>query len=369
MTDAMSTLTHRIDVGSPHQSTPEDSHAFPAGKRQKGCRSSSQDDSILETMMASLCRYFPKYKPYIEKVTPALVKCGNMVDTIYPYVEIVVNKCKVIWYRLQPYNPQQFSPLLFGLLICFFGGYYATLIAAFECVRLVIWQRMYVAFSVLVKNYKEASEASREDDLMDEDNNGISDVNELAKKELLSRKINLFLRTINPDEVTEAASTIWAGMLSVVATLRVHLAQSITLGCSVGEVMDNHLRRHVEPLIACILPTKMKAWGPVGTGYVFRIIGCTVAWFLRRILIGFHAAVRGADMFVSNAIIIGHKHKYIPDKIAPKGPHATAMASLVAFMGFYWQVSNNFGLPFPLNLVFFPVTLAEWLLSTIVSIM
>ena len=337
-------------------------------KSNKKAASSSSQGSVVAAAMDSLSERFPKYKPHIDKATPILVKAGDLLDNAYPYMRRAYFTGEQYWEKLQPYNPAQFSPLILGLIICFFGGSYLTLIAAIECVRLVVWQRMFAAFKVLVENYNAAYEASKRDDLIDDDNNGVADVLEISKKELLTRKIYLFFRTVKPDQVTEALSTIWMGLLSVVATLRVNFAQAVTLGCSLGEICDCHCRKYLEPAMGAFLPDDLAKWAPVASGYIFRFLGCMLAWMIKRFITGFHAAMRGADMFVTNAIILAKKSGYVNESFDTNGPQASALISLVAFVGFYWQVSNNFGLPFPLNILMFPASVVEWVLSTWVAL-
>lgn len=334
----------------------------------KNASPSSSQSSVVAAAMDTLGQRFPKYKGHIDKATPVLVKVGDLLDEAYPHMRRAYFALEEYYEKLLPYNPAQFSPLILGLIICFFGGSYLTLIAAIECVRLVVWQRMFAAFKVLVENYNEAYEASKRDDLVDDDNNGVYDVLEISKKELLSRKIYLFFRTVKPDQVTEALSTIWMGLLSVVATLRVHFAQAITLGCSLGEICDNHCRQYLEPAVGALLPDDLAKWAPVASGYIFRFLGCSLAWIVKRFITGFHAALRGADMFVTNSIILCKKNGYLPETFDNEGPQASAMISLVAFVGFYWQVSNNFGLPFPLSILLLPASIAEWVLSTWVAL-
>eukprot|EP00388_Colpodella_angusta_P040050 GDKK01049085.1.p1 GENE.GDKK01049085.1~~GDKK01049085.1.p1 ORF type:complete len:127 (+),score=16.44 GDKK01049085.1:1-381(+) len=110
----------------------------------------------------------------------------------------------------------------------------------------------------------------------------------------------------------------------------------------------------------------LKAWAPIAADYSFRLIGVIVAWWLSRLITAFHAAVRGADMFVTQAVAIMHKKGYLSPEITVESPQISAFVGLIAFLGFYWQLSNGFGIPFPLNVLLLPFTIAEWVLSTFV---
>eukprot|EP01084_Bolivina_argentea_P190755 327707_1 len=55
---------------------------------------------------------------------------------------------------------------------------------------------------------------------------------------------------------------IWGGFLSVVATLRVHFAQAVTLGCSIGDMFQKHFQKSIEPMVTELLPAELKKWAP-----------------------------------------------------------------------------------------------------------
>ena len=44
-----------------------------------------------------------------------------------------------LWDKIQPYQPKLLFPAFFGLIICFFGGDFLTLIAAIEAYKMCGW--------------------------------------------------------------------------------------------------------------------------------------------------------------------------------------------------------------------------------------
>lgn len=329
----------------------------------------SHQGSIIAALFENAARKLPKYKTQIDAAAPYAVKAGELVDMAYPHVRIIFTKVHQFYVQSHSYVPEEAIPLIFGFIICFFGGSYVMLIAAVECVRLVIWERMYEAFHVLVQNYYAAYHASIKDNEADEDNDGIPDVKQIHADELLTRKVYLFFRTVDPKQVSEATTSLWACILSVVATLRIQFAQAITLGCAVGEILHTHLKPKIDPFLETAIPADLKAWAPIVADYLFRLIGIIVAWWLSRLIAAFHAAVRGADMFVMQSVTIMKKKGYLSPDIHADSPQVSLFVGLIAFMGFYWQLSNGFGVPFPLNILLFPFTVAEWLLSTFVFLL
>jgi hypothetical protein len=113
---------------------------------------------------------------------------------------------------------------VFGLFLAFFGSTYLVTLAAIEAYRLCGWEQSYkylviiwedyqvfVIFSVsnsflfernnclfVVENRlvcaKTVRQASLKDDQVDDNKDGIADVKQISKKELVSRKSMLFLK-------------------------------------------------------------------------------------------------------------------------------------------------------------------------------
>ena len=53
---------------------------------------------------------------------------------------------------------------------------------------------------------------------------------------------------------------LFIGFLAVVATLKLQFAQAITLGVSIGKILEPTAKRLFVPLIEVCLPTEYKKW-------------------------------------------------------------------------------------------------------------
>ena len=317
---------------------------------------SNKSPSLIRGLIVQAENRLPQFKPQIELIAPYVEKAADAIDAVFPYAVAAYGTATHYWELAQPYKPQRFLPLILGVVMCFFGGSYLMLIAAVEAVRLSVWQKLWVSVQLLWKNYKIAEAASRKDDEADADGNGVADVKEISDQQLLTRKLFLFARTVNPEEVQSAISMLWAGFISVVATLRVRFAQAITLGSSLGEMAQSHFGDKTLPMVEKAIPTELQKWTKVVHGAIYSVFGVIFAWFFHRIIAGFHCAVRGANLFVTNAIILAKEHGFLEKDFSENSPRASAVAGLVAAMGFYWQLSNGFSVPFPLNVLLFPVS-------------
>ena len=318
---------------------------------------------MIATLLDEAAVRVPKYATQIKAAKPYAIMVENGINQAWPYCVKAYEGGQKLWVKLQPYDPEQFFPLLFGLVLCFFGGSYLTLIATVEAIRLTVWDRMVKAVKTIYEQYKTAKEASEKDDQVDADGDGIADVKQISKKELATRKAYLVLKVVHPEQLSEALGLLWGAWLSVVATLRVQFAQSVTLGCSIGGMLHTNFDKNLQPVIHQALPPDLKKWAPTISSYLFKSLGVTFAWFMQRIISGFHSAIRGGNLFATNAIRLAKKHGYLDASFEEDSPRTSVVATVIAIIGFYWQFSNGFALPFPLNLLMLPVTILEWVIE------
>lgn len=94
--------------------------------------------------------------------------------------------------------------------------------------------------------------------------------------------------------------------------------------------------------------------------YGFRYVGVSASWVLLRAVTSVFAAMRGSSLFVTGMCAYLARHKYVRSDIFKQGNAILVGAwACLALFGIYWQVSMRFSLPFPLNLVLLPLSIAE----------
>lgn len=102
------------------------------------------------------------------------------------------------------------------------------------------------------------------------------------------------------------------------------------------------------------------------------------AWWLQMIISAFYSGIRGGKMFAEGLIDLLQERNlmgYVPFLgVTPEQPfdpdesHVDeAVAYTLAAAGFIFQFTNGFALPFPLNLIFLPLTIIEWFLRIQIS--
>ena len=119
------------------------------------------------------------------------------------YVSLTVQVCMAssgwfafifrwIWriYNALPFNVTQ---ILFGGALCYFGGTFTISIAAAEAFRTMGYEDAKRNVQELMIELKPVFEANDADDLVDDDGDGISDVDQISPPELLKRKIMLLV--------------------------------------------------------------------------------------------------------------------------------------------------------------------------------
>lgn len=94
--------------------------------------------------------------------------------------------------------------------------------------------------------------------------------------------------------------------------------------------------------------------------YGFRYLGMSASWILMRAVTSVFAAMRGSALFVTGVCGYLTKYGYVGPNIFKEGnPLLVGAWGLLAVIGIYSQVSSGFRLPFPLNIILLPVTIAE----------
>ncbi|KNC50831.1 inframe stop codon [Thecamonas trahens ATCC 50062] len=310
----------------------------------------------------------PFLLPYIAKVAPALAVLGTIIDVVGPHVENVAAAAVAFWAAIQPYHPEEFAVAGLGFIVCFFGSSFMVSIAAVEAFRLCGWETTRDCILSLYEDYKIVREAYRKDSLLDENNDGIADVDQITKKELASRKVRVILRACNPVKIQHAIAGINAGVIAVVATLKIHFAEAITLGTSIASTLVRASNKTLKPSLQRIVEPEYHKWIDPVIQYACQTIGISIAYTLHRIIATFHAAVKGGFLFTKGVLHYAERRGFAAaSKVEEGSPAFTGMALAVAALGFYFQASSWFGgLPFPINILLLPFTIVEYILTWIV---
>ena len=196
---------------------------------------------------------------------------------------------------------------------------------------------------------------------IDKDRDGIADVDELCAKDLAARRLMVLTKSVDPNKVITAIEGLTIASVAILATLKVRFAKAITLGTTIGKVLEQIFSPFTSQLLDYALPDKdYDKWIPVINKYVFRYIGVSMSWVLMRMVTAVFAALKGSELFLTGLVAYLVRFGYIDKDYLSKGHFVFVVSwAALALFGTYIQISSRFSLPFPLNLLFLPLTVLE----------
>ena len=331
-------------------------------------RKKSQAERLVEGTIDGAANLVPEdYKPYVKMLKPVVEPVFDLIHLAIPYIVMFGSFVKDLWEKAQPYHPEELGGAFLGLLMVFFGGTYVTTIAAVEAFRQCGWERTVTHAKILLANYEKAAEASRKDDDKDEDGDGIPDVQQISSTELYRRKALLVAKAVNPDDVSKAFAGVWSGIFGVLCTLRIQFAHAVTLGAAIGDVLYKGTNRYLNPTLRELIPKEYHKWVPSIVKYSCRIVAVSIAWVVQRVISAFHSAIRGSEMALRGICAYLKRHDHIKEVPVPGSSLWFTLNVGLAVIGFLWQLRMGFSLPFPINLLFLPLSIFEWILVNVVG--
>ena len=210
-------------------SASNDSNITHPSKKKVEVNTGEQVEKYVIGLADKIPQKFIQYKPYVLKSAPIFKEIVNGFIKLIPYFVLAYQKFEELRIKLQPYKIHLLLPSFGGLIMCFFGGTFVTLIAAVEAFRMSSYQSTLECVKSLWEDFKQLEEVNKEDDAKDDDGDGIPDVLQISNETLMKRKLLLFLRTVDPKRVSKAITGINTGFLAVAATLKLEFAKVFTL--------------------------------------------------------------------------------------------------------------------------------------------
>lgn len=280
-------------------------------------------------------------------------------------------------YKLYEKLPKNAMTMIFGAALCFFGGTFVASIAAIEAARTMGLQKLYGDMVIVLEQAKLIGEANEEDDLKDEDGDGVADVDQIPPHELLQRKTVVAMQAVEQPALLQASvGNLWAAYIGVLATLKLQFARTTALAVGIVEMVKFPIMRVTAPPLALALGDELKHWTETlidSTMYLFAII---FAWYLQMIIAAVSSGLRGGRIFADGLVAFAVERDWmdkLPDWVAakPYDPDKSFLDEVVmysvAVAGIAFQIFLGFQLPFPINLVLWPLQVVEWVLRIQIS--
>lgn len=300
-----------------------------------------------------------------DQAPPVVAEYIRAAAPYFGWTVVVIEGCLwVYWKGLQigwhAYHalPMELATAVTGATVCFFGGAFPTLIAASEAFTQSGWEQTKQAVADLVGEAATVIEASRADDVADDDASGTPDVDEITSRALLTRKTLLVLKTVDPDKIDAALKGLAASWAAVAAVLKVEFARTIALANAISGRLQAPLGAVMVPVLTHVLPPDYHKWIRITVDYIARGVGTTLAWKLQAVISAFHSSIRGGLMCTGALVDFAGARGWVAFK------HDETMIDELlgwplAAAGFWSQLRGGFSLKFPLNYVLLPFTAAE----------
>lgn len=284
-------------------------------------------------------------QPYVDKAAPILAYVFVAILWLVPYIVKAIEFVADLISKV----PENILYGALGFLVCFFGGVFPATIAAVEAWELYGGRQAVDDVKVIYQELGKAKKASDEDDkTLSKDESG---------KQLLEHKLHIVLTEVDPGKIYSAAGDLAAGWVGVIATLKVKFARVISLGAVVGKLLYEKGLIHIEPLVKKVVPEEYHKWVSVVLQMICKAWAIHICWFVQRFVEAIHSATRGGHMF--GAFV----NQLLKDKgiKLPFSDHVVDIGvtwGLAAF-GLLFQFSRMFSLPFPLNILLWPIQIIE----------
>ena len=325
----------------------------------KKAKSMSEEEKRVARMIGEASKCGPPFLiPYMQKAAPVIAWIFVICEALLPYVVKFARLCYSVYCLL----PITLMEAVTGLVTCFFGGMFPTLIAASEAFTQAGWDTTRRALEDLYDEALAIAEESKKDDAVDDDGDGIADVDQISDRELYTRKLQLVLKKSNPAKIDTALGGLYTSWIAVAAVLKLQFARTIALAVSISNKLRPIASKALVPAFTHLLSKDYHQWIPIIINYLCKAVGVSIAWYIQMVLSAFHSAIRGGLMFWRAMI------KFASEKGLTKINHEDTMLDeylgwATAAAGFYFQFTQNFQLPFPMNLVLWPFTAAEWFIE------
>ena len=294
---------------------------------------------------------------------PLRYGAGLFVDYVLPIYVRAFNLGLEAYERL----PTDVFTALAGLALAFAGGAYCASVAAFEAVRMSGWDTTKAALLDVWVEVKAVYEANAEDDAKQKETDGT-----LTGQELMSHKLSVWALAIkDPEKLSTAVGGLCTAWLAAQSVLRLEFAKTVTLGVAIAEMAEPILLRVTLPFATHVVPKPYHHWLPLLVKSSAKAIGVGLAWRLQVVVSAVHLAMRGGLLFSRSMMAYARGRGGAAKKAKKASDDGAAIASAtaavvevggyaVAAAGFWFQLDNSFGVPFPLNVFLFPLTLVEW---------
>ena len=314
----------------------------------------------------------PQCGACLNAAKPVLILPTRLIMCCVPYYQWAYHYAYLVFLAL----PTNVIQALFGIALCFFGGTYVASIAAIEAFRQMGFAKVMQDIAIVRAEYEAIAAANAAADAAGDAHDGIDPT---------QRKLMLSMNAISePQRLQSAIGSLWASYIAVLATLKLEFARTTAFALGIVEIIKFPAVRLLSPLLLTAMlaaPPSVrlkeggaKAWSISIVESTLTVLAVIFAWYLQMIISAFYSGLRGGRMFSDAFINILHENdlmRFLPCIAQPFNPDESVVDEVIGYslaaFGFGFQILSGFKLPFPLNIIFFPLTIIEWFLRMQIS--
>merc|ERR1719215_381453 len=161
-------------------------------------------------------------------------------------------------------------------------------------------QSLYEDLAYVSGQVKTISDAQARDALVDEDRDGIADVDQITAEELTRRKLKVALVAVNdPSKLQAAIGSLWSACLAVLATLKLQFAQTAAYALAIAEMVKFPILRVTAPYLSWGLGVELTHWVDPIIDSALKVICILLMWYLEKLRAAFYSGIRGGKMFAA----------------------------------------------------------------------
>jgi len=147
----------------------------------------------------------------------------------------------------------------------------------------------------------------------------------------------------------------------------------------IAEILEFPALRLLAPILTAAFGKDLAHWVKTSVSLGVKFFAMVFAWYMQMVISAWYSALRGGAMFADglfNLMIEEGWISMLPDVLVgqkdengwakPFNPDESYLDEAVGYpimaLGLYTQLSHGFTLPFPMDLIFLPLSIVEWVL-------
>ena len=123
------------------------------------------DEKLSGKYVAAVGTMVPQaFQPYFQAVAPYAASFIEFLQSCIPLIALIRSYILELWAMLKPYKPELLIPAFTGIIFCFFGGSYLTLIIAAEAYNVSCRENLEKCFKIIKDEWIIVEAKNKEDD-------------------------------------------------------------------------------------------------------------------------------------------------------------------------------------------------------------